>query len=113
MVLADVAGLGEGVAHVATGLRRLMHRYINSIKPHRLFTEVNENFTRATSDRLAASVVASYFMPMSTLSICNAGTLTSYYLIWCKGSRKTTPTFIRKTTSRCCCVGFPIAPSRS
>ena len=73
MVLADVAGHGEGVAHVATGLRRLMHRYINSIKPQRLFTEVNEKFTRATSDRFATSIVASYFMPTSTLSICNAG----------------------------------------
>jgi sigma-B regulation protein RsbU (phosphoserine phosphatase) len=51
-----------------------MHRYINSIRPRRLFEEVNADFARIPSgDRFATSIINSYFMPTSTLSICNAG----------------------------------------
>jgi serine phosphatase RsbU (regulator of sigma subunit) len=74
MLLADVAGHGETVAGLATELRRLMRRYINSICPRKLFEEVNADFARIPSgDRFATSIMNSYFMPTSTLSVCNAG----------------------------------------
>ena len=74
MLVADVAGHGESVAAVSSGLRGLMHRYINTIRPQQLFEEVNEEFSKLSSaDRFATSVVSSYFMPTGTLSICNAG----------------------------------------
>jgi serine phosphatase RsbU (regulator of sigma subunit) len=74
MLLADVAGHGETVAPLAAELRRLMRRYINSIRPRKLFEEVNADFAKLpTGDRFATSIVNSYFMPTSTLSICNAG----------------------------------------
>ena len=74
MLLADVAGHGETVAQVASELRTLVRRYINSIRPRKLFEEVNADFARvSTDDRFATSIVNSYFMPTSTLSICNAG----------------------------------------
>ena len=74
MLVADVAGHGEGVGHLASQLRNLMRRYINSIRPQRLFEEVNADFANLPrNDRFATSIVHSYFMPTSTLSICNAG----------------------------------------
>ena len=74
MLLADVAGHGESVAQLASELRELMRRYINSIRPHKLFEEVNADFAKmSTGDSFATSIVNSYFMPTSTLSICNAG----------------------------------------
>jgi serine phosphatase RsbU (regulator of sigma subunit) len=74
MLLADVAGHGATVARLAADLRKIMHRYINSIRPRRLFDEVNADFAAISSgDRFATSIISSYFMPTSTLSICNAG----------------------------------------
>jgi len=74
MLLADVAGHGEPVARLASELRKLMRRHINSIRPRKLFEEVNADFARIPSgDRFATSVMNSYFMPTSTLSVCNAG----------------------------------------
>jgi serine phosphatase RsbU (regulator of sigma subunit) len=74
MLLADVAGHGSTVAQLASELRKLMHRYINSIRPNKLFEEVNADFAKIpTEDRFATSIVNSYFMPTSTLSVCNAG----------------------------------------
>jgi serine phosphatase RsbU (regulator of sigma subunit) len=74
MLLADVAGHGEPAAQVASELRGLVRRYINSIRPRKLFEEVNADFTKVSAeDRFATSIVNSYFMPTSTLSICNAG----------------------------------------
>ncbi len=74
MLLADVAGHGQEVAKVATGLRGVVSRYINSIKPQKLFEDVNEGFVQLPeADRFATSIVASYFSPRSTLSICSAG----------------------------------------
>jgi serine phosphatase RsbU (regulator of sigma subunit) len=74
MLLADVAGHGATVSRIASQLRNLMHRYINSIRPHRLFEDVNADFAQiSTAERFATSVMSSYFMPTSTLSVCNAG----------------------------------------
>jgi len=74
MLLADVAGHGEAVAQVASDLRRVMRRYINRIRPRKMFEEVNADFARTPiGDRFATSIVHSYFSPTSTLSICNAG----------------------------------------
>jgi serine phosphatase RsbU (regulator of sigma subunit) len=74
MLLADVAGHGETVSGVAADLRRLMRRYINTIRPHKLFEELNAGFAEIPSEgRFATSIVNSYFSSTSTLSICNAG----------------------------------------
>jgi serine phosphatase RsbU (regulator of sigma subunit) len=74
MLLADVAGHGEDASQVAVQLRKLMRRYINTIRPHKLFEEINAAYSHASpGDRFATSIVNSYFMPTSLLSICNAG----------------------------------------
>ena len=74
MLLADVAGHGESAAHIAQELRELMHRHINNIRPNKLFEEVNVDFAKLSSgERFATSIVSSYFIPTSKLSLCSAG----------------------------------------
>ena len=74
MMLADVAGHGDGVADLAHDLRLLMRQHINAINPRRLFEDVNKQFTKiSAADRFATSIISSYFMTTGTLSVCSAG----------------------------------------
>ena len=74
MMLADVAGHGDGVADLAHDLRLLMREHINAINPRRLFEDVNKQFTKiSAADRFATSIITSYFMTTATLSVCSAG----------------------------------------
>jgi sigma-B regulation protein RsbU (phosphoserine phosphatase) len=74
MLLADVAGHGESVSHVAAGLRDLMRKHVNTIRTKKLINELNAEFAELPAgDRFATSIVSSYFIPTSKLSVCSAG----------------------------------------
>ena len=74
LLVADVAAHGQLAADVVTGLRTLMRRHVNRIDPSRFVQAMNEQFA-AVSDAggFATALVATYFAPTNTLSLCNAG----------------------------------------
>ncbi|MBN2292602.1 MAG: hypothetical protein JXM70_09265 [Pirellulales bacterium] len=45
----------DAIAHVASDLRSLMRRYINAIRPNKLFEEVNAEFSKTSSEDLFAT----------------------------------------------------------
>ena len=73
-VLADVSGHGEQVSKVASDLRRLMRRHINTPNQTRFAVDLNRAFSNLDLDgRFATAVLATYFAPTDYLIICNAG----------------------------------------
>jgi phosphoserine phosphatase RsbU/P len=73
-VLADVAGHGEAVAHIARDLRRIMRRHINTANQTRFALELNAAFAALElNGRFATAVLATYFAPTDHLIVCNAG----------------------------------------
>lgn len=73
-VLADVSGHGKQVAQVATDLRRLMRRHINTANQTRFAVDLNRAFSNLDLDgKFATAVLATYFAPTDHLIICNAG----------------------------------------
>lgn len=73
-VLADVAGHGEAVAHIAHELRRIMRRHINTANQTRFALELNAAFADLElNGRFATAVLATYFAPTDHLIVCNAG----------------------------------------
>lgn len=75
LMLADVMGHGESAAETASGLRTLMQRYLNSIEPDALATEVNQRFSAQTArgNRFATALIMTYFSPTGETIVCNAG----------------------------------------
>jgi len=74
LLVADVSGHGESVSAIAIQLRRLMRRYVNYINPAKFMEAMNEQFTSLTETGcFATAVVATYYAPMRTLSLGNAG----------------------------------------
>lgn len=69
-VLADVAGHGESVSEVATKLRRLMRKYINTPDQSKLTRAINREFQGGL---FATAVLATYFAPTDHLIVVNAG----------------------------------------
>lgn len=73
-VLADVSGHGEQVAHVATHLRQLMRRHINTANQARFAVDLNRAFSNLDlGGKFATAILATYFAPTDHLIICNAG----------------------------------------
>lgn len=73
-VLADVSGHGELVAQIATDLRKLMRRHINTADQTRFAVDLNRAFANLDlNGKFATAVLATYFAPTDHLIICNAG----------------------------------------
>jgi serine phosphatase RsbU (regulator of sigma subunit) len=79
LVVADVAGHGEGVAETARVLRGLIRRFMNHIDQRKFVSAMNERFSsmveagKSEGAGFATAVVMTYFSPGSELSVCNAG----------------------------------------
>ena len=74
LILADVSGHGHEVAEVASSLRSIMRKNINSKSQTRLVRALNRQFGElAQLRRFATAVVATYLATRKTLTICNAG----------------------------------------
>jgi serine phosphatase RsbU (regulator of sigma subunit) len=74
LALADVRGHGDSVLALARGLRRLMQRHIDHIDQKTLVNEVNREFAAAgDAGTFATALIATFFLPTSTLSLSNAG----------------------------------------
>jgi sigma-B regulation protein RsbU (phosphoserine phosphatase) len=73
-VLADVSGHGGEVAQLASDLRKLMRRHINTANQTRFAVDLNRAFSNLDLDgKFATAVLATYFAPTDHLIICNAG----------------------------------------
>jgi phosphoserine phosphatase RsbU/P len=75
VVLADVAGHGEAVGEISTGLRMLLKKYINTFDQSALMREINEAFYRQNGDlaQYATAVVLSHDCRTSELMFVSAG----------------------------------------
>jgi hypothetical protein len=74
MLVADVAGHGQAVSHIATQLRTLMRRHVNQIDQTRLVQSMNQQFATLFGDGcFATALVTTFFAPTNHLSLCNAG----------------------------------------
>lgn len=74
VVLADVSGHGEEVAHVSKDLRDLMRKHINTADQSRFAVQLNRAFARRKLEgRFATAILATYFAPTDHLILCNAG----------------------------------------
>jgi phosphoserine phosphatase RsbU/P len=73
-LLADVSGHGEAASSLAVSLRDLLRRNVNRISQERFVEEMNSEFERmADASAFATAVVATFFEPRKTLSLCVAG----------------------------------------
>ena len=74
LLVADVAGHGQGVRDVAVSLRDMMRRFINYLDQSRFVLRMNDQFAAsAKAGTFATAVVTTFFSPTRTLSVCNAG----------------------------------------
>jgi len=72
--VADVAGHGASVNHLAVALRSLMRRNINRVDQTRFARGLNREFMALAKDGVfATAVLATYFTPTDQLITCNAG----------------------------------------
>jgi len=73
-VLADVSGHGGAVNDLATALRTLMRKHINTPDLSRFSRALNREFSeRADAGIFATAILATYFAPTDHLILCNAG----------------------------------------
>ena len=74
LVLADVRGHGAGVVELANSLRGVMRRHINHVNQTTLVRSINDEFV-AVGDpsTFATGLIATFFVPTSTLALTNAG----------------------------------------
>jgi serine phosphatase RsbU (regulator of sigma subunit) len=74
LLVADVAGHGSAVRHVAVSLRDMMRKYVNYLDQSRFVLAMNRQFTdSARAGAFATALVTTFFSPTRTLSVCNAG----------------------------------------
>ncbi len=74
MLLADICGHGPVFTDMANELRELMKRKVNSIRQESLVREMASQLeTAADRGGFASTLVATYFAPTRSLSLCNAG----------------------------------------
>ena len=74
LALADVRGHGETVLALAGSLRRLMRRHIDHINQDSLVGAINQEFAAVgDASTFATGLVATFFVPTSTLALTNAG----------------------------------------
>lgn len=75
VVLADVAGHGEAVEGIATRLRTLVKKYINTFDQSALMEEINEAFRSQNDDlaQYATAAVLSHYCRTGELIFASAG----------------------------------------
>jgi phosphoserine phosphatase RsbU/P len=74
LLLADVAGHGDGVADLATSLRNLMRRYVNFLDQTKFVRSLNKQFAAMSKQgRFATAIATTFFSPTRVLTVCNAG----------------------------------------
>jgi len=74
ILLADVAGHGDGAAVLALRLRDLMRQYVNYMKQADFVNALNrEFFKKSEGYRFATGIVASFWGPTNTLTLSVAG----------------------------------------
>lgn len=74
LLVADVSGHGTKVASIAVVLRDLMRRNVNHADARRVVASLNREFAETSqSGGFATAIVASYWGPTRTLTVCNAG----------------------------------------
>ncbi len=87
LLVADVSGHGTKVASIAAALRDLMRRHVNHADARRVVASLNREFAEsAQAGGFATAIVASYWGPTRTLTLCNAGHPRP---IWWSGRRGT------------------------
>ncbi len=73
-VVADVAGHGDSAAALATRLRDLMRRYMNTLDQTKFTRALNEDFLKSDSGgRFATALLVTVFTPTQHVVVCNAG----------------------------------------
>jgi sigma-B regulation protein RsbU (phosphoserine phosphatase) len=74
LVLADVRGHGEPVVWLSRILRQLVQRHIDHIDHGKLVRSINRAFVAVGEiGTFATGLIATFFVPTSTLSLTNAG----------------------------------------
>ncbi len=74
ILLADVSGHGERVAHIAGQLRDLMRKNIEVANHRRFVADMNREFeAKSRSETFATALVLSFFAPTRSLLVSNAG----------------------------------------
>ena len=74
LLLADVSGHGQAVAHTAADLRTLMRRFVNRLDQKEVVRLLNQQFTELSRHgSFATAVLTTFFEPTRRLSLCNAG----------------------------------------
>jgi phosphoserine phosphatase RsbU/P len=74
LALADISGHGAAVDGIATSLRRLMRKYINTLDQTRFAMALNREFgALAEAGQFATALILTYFGPTNHLIVCNAG----------------------------------------
>lgn len=74
MLVGDVSGHGSEASTLSTELRNIMRRNVNYIDQSRVVNSLNEQFEEASSvGRFATAIVATYFAPTRSLTLCSAG----------------------------------------
>lgn len=73
-VIADVSGHGEAVSQMATTLRKIMRRHINTVDQTRFTRALNHEFSGLSdAGQFATAIMATYYAPTDHMIICNAG----------------------------------------
>lgn len=74
MLLADVAGHGDGVSDLSAKLRKAMHKSINVVDQSKLARHLNEAFSNISGgSKFATALLMTYYAPAGHLIIVNAG----------------------------------------
>ena len=72
--VADVAGHGSTVGALATRLRKLMRKHINTLDQTRFARSLNHEFLELSQGgQFATALLTTYFAPTDDLIICNVG----------------------------------------
>jgi len=86
MLVGDVSGHGAEASVLSTELRDIMRRNVNYIDQSRVVQSLNTQFEEAaTVGRFATAIVATYFAPTRSLTVCAAGHPPP--LVYCAASR--------------------------
>ncbi|HEY8667249.1 MAG TPA: PP2C family protein-serine/threonine phosphatase [Tepidisphaeraceae bacterium] len=74
LLVADVSGHGATVGDVAGQLRQLMRQFVNYLDQRRFVRTMNDRFAQLSRNGcFATAIVATFFAPTRSLSLCNAG----------------------------------------